>query len=221
MFDFRWDAAEEEYRRAIVLNPNVALAHLYYSFLLTFQGRFPEALREEKEAQNLDPASLRIKEWHAAILYYEHDFDHAIEEERKILDIDPNYLLARSAIADFYVGKGQWNEAAAELAKAATLSGNPEEATEIQVAYREHGYKGLLRYFIKRSGSRASAKDYDPERVARYYALLGEKDEAFHWLEKAYSDEPSLSPVKVEPEYDSLRSDPRFADLVRRIGLAQ
>ena len=144
MSDLRWDAAEEEYRRAIVLNPNVALAHLYYSFLLTFQGRFPEALREEKEAQNLDPASLRIKEWHAAILYYEHDFDHAIEEERKILDIDPNYLLARSAIADFYVGKGQWNEAAAELAKAATLSGTQRRQRRFRLLTVSMGIKVCL-----------------------------------------------------------------------------
>jgi tetratricopeptide (TPR) repeat protein len=220
--DLNWTAAEHEYRKAIGVNSNSAWSHFYYSGLLTLEARFPEAEQQEQEARDLDPLSLRIWEWAGTIAYCEHNIKKAIEVEKKILEIDPNYYLAHTALRDFYLSDGNWSEAALEEERIATVDGKLEEAKAVERSFAELGSKGLLDHLIKRWSNPSVPKDYSPTDVAGMYALLSDNSRAFQWLEIAYHQQPSdLLFLKVEPRFEALRSDPRYADLLRRMGFPQ
>ena len=184
------------------------------------EARFPEAERQEQEARELDPPSLRIREWSAAIAYYQHNVDKAIEEEKKLLEIDPKYYLAHTSLQDFYLSNKHWRELALEDGKLSILDGKAEEAKAVEKAFAESGSKGLLDHLINRWSNPSVTADYSPTDVAGIYALLGDKSRALQWLDIAYHQQPSdLLSLKVEPRFESLRSDPRYADLLRRMGL--
>jgi TolB-like protein/Tfp pilus assembly protein PilF len=222
--DYDWDfpGAEREFRRAIELNPSYATAHQWYGELLSALGRHEEALAEIKRAQQLDPLSLIINEAHGEVLLHAGQDDLAIEQLRKTLEMDPNFAFARFVLGWAYVRKGAFADAIPEFQRATTLS--PEITWN----------KGGLGHAYARAGRSAEArkllselKEHSRRRYvswwdfAAIYAGLGEKDQAFTCLEKAYEQrDPRLVQwVNVSPSLDPLRSDPRFADLLRRIGL--
>jgi tetratricopeptide (TPR) repeat protein len=220
-YDWDWPGAEREYRRAIELNPGYATAHQWYGELLAELGRHEEALTEIKRAQQFDPLSLIINTTSGRILLYAGRDDLGIEQLRKTLEMDPNFAHAHFYLGWAYVRKGAFTEAIAEFQRAITLSPN---------IFR---YKSGLVYAYARAGKSAEARKLLSELTehskrtyvswydfAAIYAGLGDKNQAFAFLEKPYEErDASLVQAKVYPLLDPLRSDPRFADLLHRIGL--
>ena len=222
-YDWNWQGSEREFRRAIDLSPNYATAHHWYAEHLMFLGRFDEALAESERARQQDPLSLIIAADNGAILYFSRQYGRAIEEFRKVLEKDPSFSRAAFVIYS-YVEKGMFSEALAEV-----------EASPHHVYGEEPWYWSTLAYIYGRAGQKERARrelekleplnhrqQADP--VCMLYAHLGleDKNEALADLEKAYSDHFSiLTTLKVDPAFDPLRSDPRFQDLLRRVGLAE
>ncbi len=218
-FDWDFDSAGKEFRRAIELNPGYATAHHWHAWHLSLLGRYDEAIAEMREAENLDPLSLIINADLAELLVLAHSYDESIRQSRKTIEMDPNFALAHNQLAQAYLQKHMNHEAVAELEKAAQLSGgSPTVIANLARAYVASGKRSeavkLLNDLKKRSSpgySRAS-------EIAVIYVSLGDSDQAMSWLEKSY--EERFNPgVLLRPGFDPLRSDPRFQDLVRRIGL--
>ena len=225
-YDWDWQTAEKEYRRAIELNPNYATAHHWYAEHLMWLGRFDEAFRESERARQLDPLSMIIAADNGVILYTSRQYDRAIEKFRSVIAMEPNFSHADMMIYA-YVEKGLFAEALAVIEKRRRLA---DEGP----LYWSEWYWSALVYVYGRSGQQAQAshalekleqlnrrEPIDPAVLARAYTAMGNKDQAFTSLEKAYSQHSNLLvTLKVEPSYDPLRGDPRFQDLLRRVGLA-
>jgi tetratricopeptide (TPR) repeat protein len=218
-FDWDFDSAGKEFRRAIELNPGYATAHHWYAWHLSLLGRYDEAIAEMRKAENLDPLSLIINADLAELLVLAHSYDESIRQSRKTIEMDPNFALAHNQLAQAYVQKHMNDEAVAELQKAVQLSGgSPTVMANLARAYAASGKRSeaikLLSDLKKRSNSIYS----HGSEIAVIYASLGDSDQAMSWLEKSY--EERFNPgVLLRPGFDPLRSDPRFQDLVRRIGL--
>ena len=222
-YDWDWSGAENEFRRAIALNPSSARAHQAYGFvLLGTTGRFEEAIIELKRALELDPLSLLINSNLAGALLAARQYDNAIEQERKTLDLDPNFILAHWYLGLTYVQKSMYKEGIAELEKAVAMSpGNTLTLSGIAYAYAVAGRKGEAQKVLEKLNEISKQKYVPATSRVPTYAALGEKDKAFEWLEKAYDDRSigGIRGVAQAPLYDPLRSDPRFADLLRRMNL--
>jgi TolB-like protein/DNA-binding winged helix-turn-helix (wHTH) protein/Flp pilus assembly protein TadD len=220
-FDWDFESAEKEFRRAIELNPGYATAHHWYAWHLALVGRNDEAVAEMKKAQNLDPLSLIINADLAEVFVIVHSYDESIQQCRKTIEMDPNFGLTHNQLGQAYLQKGNTDEAIAELQKAVRLSGDsPTCIANLARAYAAAGKReealNLLSDLKKGSNPGYSRST----EIAMVYAALGEKDQAMSWLEKGY--EERFNPgVLLRPGFDPLRSDPRFQDLLRRIGLKQ
>jgi TolB-like protein/DNA-binding winged helix-turn-helix (wHTH) protein/Tfp pilus assembly protein PilF len=218
-FDWDFESAGKEFRRAIDLNPGYATAHHWYSWHLSLLGRNDEAIAEMKKAENLDPLSLIINADLAELLLIAHLPDESIQQSRKTIEMDPNFALGRNQLAQAYLEKHMFGEAIAEIQKAIQLSGGSSTCTaNLARAYAASGKTaaavGLLNDLKKRSAS----GDPHTAEIAMIYAALGNNDQAMSWLAKSY--EERFNPgVLLRPGFDPLRSDSRFRDLVRRIGL--
>ena len=222
LYDWDWAGAEGHFKRGIELNPNYAMARHWYAIHLANMGRHDEAIREARRAQELDPLTLIVNGTPAATLYLARRYDQAIEELQKLLEMDANFLPAHSMLAVAYVQKGMYDKAIVEYQKVIDLlRGNlgAELAMKARIghAYAVWGKKGeaikILDELLKR-------RDATPYSIAEIYVGLGEKDRAFEWLEKAYQERNvQMVSLKVEPTLDSLRLDPRFTDLLRRMNL--
>ena len=218
-FDWDFEAADREFRRAIELNPGYATAHHWYSWHLALLGRNSEAIAEMTKAENLDPLSLIINHDLAELFLIAHFSDESTEQSRKTIEMDPGFALAHNQLALVYLERHMIVEAIAELEKAIQLSGgSPTCIANLARAYAASGRRaeavGLLNDLKKRS---APGNAYASE-IAMIYAALGDKDQAMGWLEKAYEQRFNPS-VLLRPGFDPLCSDPRFQDLVHRIGL--
>jgi len=218
-FDWDFEAADREFRRAIELNPGYATAHHWYSWHLALLGRNSEAIAEMTKAENLDPLSLIINHDLAELFLIAHFSDESTEQSRKTIEMDPGFALAHNQLALAYLERHMIVEAIAELEKAIQLSGgSPTCIANLARAYAASGRRaeavGLLNDLKKRS---APGNAYASE-IAMIYAALGDKDQAMGWLEKAYEQRFNPS-VLLRPGFDPLCSDPRFQDLVHRIGL--
>jgi TolB-like protein/Flp pilus assembly protein TadD len=216
VFDWDWDSADREYRRAIELNPGYATAHHWYADHLSEMGRNSEAIAEMRKAEHLDPLSLIISADMAGILLVAHLNDEAIQQSRKTVDMDPNFAIAHLELGQAFVQKHSYNEAIAEFKKAIELSGGSIPcASNLAYAYaisnkRNEAVK-ILNDLKTRSTRNAS-------EIALIYVGLGENDQAMKWLGKAYEEHFNPS-ILLRPAFDPLRSDPRFQNLVHRIGL--
>ncbi|MDQ3749340.1 MAG: tetratricopeptide repeat protein, partial [Acidobacteriota bacterium] len=220
-YDWDWQGAEREFRRAIEINPGYADAHQMYSYYLSAMGRFDEALAEMRRAQELDPLSLVKIAGIGEILYFQHQSDRAIEQYQKVLEMDPNSGFAHWAIGNVYVNRGMYQEALTEYQKAIPLSGDsPDEPAALGYAYALSGKRQEALQIVDDLKRQSKRSYISPTLIAIVYAGLGEKEQAIEWLDKAYNGQDSnLVYLKVDPMFDSLRSDPRFADLLRRVGL--
>ena len=221
-----WDfaGAEREFKRAIELNPSFAEGHHEYSHLLSMLGRMDESLAESKKLLELDPVS-ESSILHLAYHYlYARHYDEAIREYHKFFQVFPLYPSATPHIrlADAYYQKGMFSEAVQENLKALAQRGSPAEKTAaLREAFAKAGIKGYLQKRIEQLKAEPQT-ERDHTSIASLYARLGEKDQAFEWLEKAYSQHADgLVHLKEELGFDNLRSDPRYADLLRRVGLPQ
>jgi serine/threonine-protein kinase len=219
-YDWDWSGAEREYKRAIALNPNYATAHQWYSLYLARTGRLEEALAENKIAKGLDPLSLIIQQNTALFLYYARQYDEAIEAARKVLEMDPNFIGAHFQLAAVYEQKRMYQDSVAERQKGFLLDSDPERAAAWAKGYSAAGFRGAAERDIELLKQRMKRRYASPVDLALDYRRLGDKEQAFAWLEKAYQERASvLSYLKADPLWDPLRSDPRFQNLVRRIGL--
>ena len=220
-YDWDWDGAEREFKRAIELNPSSATAHLWYGDFLANTGHLEEGMRETKRAQELDPMSLIINTMLGWQYYLARQNDQAVDQLRKVLDIDQKFAPARRILEGVYFQMGNEREAVADREKIISLSGSPELAASIEDVFIKSGYKGVLRSWL--DGMMVISKygyvsSYD---IAQIHARLGEKEETLSWLEKAYTEHDSgLVSLAVDPLFDSVRSDPRFRDLLKRLKLA-
>jgi TolB-like protein/DNA-binding winged helix-turn-helix (wHTH) protein/Tfp pilus assembly protein PilF len=218
-YDWSWQVAEKEFRRAIELNPNYATGHQWYAEHLMWRGRFDEALRESERARQLDPLSLIITADNGAILYYSRQYDSAIERWRAVLAIDPQFQRAQ-LIEQAYIEKGMFDEAIAGVERTRTFTPDHWYWCNLTYAYGRANRSAEARHALQELLRIGRRETLDPRLLAWAYLGLGEKDEALDWLEKAYakhSDE--MVSLKVNPGYDTLRGEPRFQVLLRRLGL--
>jgi serine/threonine protein kinase/Tfp pilus assembly protein PilF len=215
-----WARADQELRRAIELNSNLSDAHEYRSWYLAAVGKLPEAVNEGKLAQDLDPLSISVNTGLDTLYYLQRDYDKALAQCRKALEISPDAATIHYDLFDIYSAKSMRGQAIDELEQDIRLDNGPEEAIAIDQIYKQKGYEGALRRAIE-IGSNTSAADYDPYFAAKGYMLLGDKDQALVWLNKAAEAHSQVLFIKSDPYWDSIRSDPRYVDLLRRMGLPQ
>ena len=219
-FDWDFDSAGKEFQRAIELNPGYATAHHWYAWHLSLLGRFDEAIAEMKKAQNLDPLSLIINADLAELLVLAHHYDESIAQSRKTIEMDPNFALAHNQLAQAYLQKHMYDEAVAELQKAVQLSADsPTCIANLARAYVASGKRTEAEKFLGDLKKRSNAAYSNAPEIAIIYVSLGDTDQAMNWLEKGY--EERFNPgVLLRPGFDPLRSDSRFQNLLRRIGLS-
>ena len=221
MYDWDWPAAGKHFEQALTLNPAYSRAHTFYPFYLSSLGRSEEALAVAKRSLDLDPASPAVNHSLAVQFYFARQFDQAIEQAHKTLELDPNFAISYELLGEVYVSRGMYREGLSELEKYSALSrGRAMSLALLGYAHARLGERSQALRMLEQLEA-TSKERYTPAfSFAVVDAGLGEKDQAFAWLEKAYGERTSrLGYLKVEPLWDPLRPDPRFADLVRRIGL--
>lgn len=217
-YDYDFAGAEREYKRAIELNPKYATAHHFYGNLFSHLGRPEESFAEFRRALELDPLSLVINRMYGESLFYARKYDESITQLKKTLELNSNFTLTHSSLSNAYQLKGNYAAAVEEFAKEEELKNRSENAAMIRESFAKGGWQGFLRAM---TGTRRP-DNLEFYEVARFHAALGEKDQAFAELNKSYEKrENSLVSLKVDPHLDPLRSDSRFAELMRRIGLPQ
>jgi serine/threonine protein kinase/tetratricopeptide (TPR) repeat protein len=221
LYEWDWLGAEKEFRRAIELNPNYAIAHRWYALNLEYTGRLEEAIAEDKRALELDPLSLPINAYLGLTFYGARQYDQTIEQERKTIELDPNFIVAHNFLGLAYLQKSMGDEAIAEFKKALVISpGDPMSLGELGRAYALGGKRAEAQKILDKLNE-LSKQEFVPAMArAVVYTGLGEKDKAFESLEKAYEERFAIQ-TKPDPQFDPLRSDPRFADLLRRMNLQQ
>jgi len=220
-YDWDWTRAEQEFRRAIELNPNYATAHQWYGYYLAAMGRFAEALEEARKAQQIDPLSLSINTTLAGRYRDLHQYAQAIDLNRRALEMDPNFLPALIALGAAFEDQGNWPEAVSQYQKAVAVSqNNPIALASLGSAYGHLGDRDAARKVIARLQEASKHHYVSAFDLATVFAGVGDSDSAFQWLEKAYADrESQMAFLNISRRMDPLRSDPRFADLLRRMGL--
>ena len=216
LYFWNFPEAEQEIHSALAIDPNSAYAHEVSCWFDAVMGQVPEAQAECTRAVELDPFSSIDNSLLAQTYWMAHDSNRAVEQAKKALDLDRNAWFAVETLGLAYEGAGNYPQAIEQWVKDDQLKGNEAMSAEDRRVFDKSGYTGFLRYDAKRT---EVTGDYG--RAAAAYAQLGEKDAAFAVLEKAFVTRTDLFMVKVDPELDKIRSDPRFADLLRRIGLPQ
>jgi len=222
LYDWNWTAAEKAFKRALEIDPDYAIGQLWYALYLLYMGRFEEGTSTIMKALELEPLSLLINGNLGATFYFKKEYDKAIEQLLKTLEMDPNYLLSYWFLSGGYAGKGMWKEAIAAIEKAVALS----EESPFFIGYLGWGYaisgkKAKARRTLNQLEELSKEKYVSPYYRALVYLGLGEKDRFFGYLEKAYeAREPLLvTTMKAAPYFDSVRSDPKFKALLKKMGL--
>ncbi|HSY64164.1 MAG TPA: winged helix-turn-helix domain-containing protein [Terriglobales bacterium] len=231
-YEFDLPGAQREFLKAIELNPNSAYAHLFYSnCYLSPMGRMSEAIAENQRALELDPLSLPINNFMGMTYMFAENYEKAYQQFQHTIAMDPTFPLAHQYFSWLLVTMGRFEESIKENQKSELLSGSsPEdaaaEAAMMLQAFKTGGEKGFYQknleqtlQTLKQSGGESA----DPTGVASAYALVGDKDRAFKWLDKAYAerDGQDIMLLKCVPPFKSLHGDPRFTDLLRRLGLPE
>jgi TolB-like protein/Flp pilus assembly protein TadD len=221
--DWHFADAEQELRRAIELNPNYATAHHWLGLLLTQLGRNEDGRKEILRAQQLDPLSLIINRAVGTNYQFARQYDNAIAQYKKTLEIDDSFPPAHADLAVTYTITGRRNDALAEITRAIALDGRiPAYVAIMGDIHAKFGEKADANKMLEELMARARTEYVSPYDVASLYVGLGDKEKAFVWLDKAVQERASIIiSLKAAPHWDSLRSDPRFTDLLRRVGLPQ
>jgi serine/threonine protein kinase/TolB-like protein/Tfp pilus assembly protein PilF len=221
VFDRDWTTAESQFQKALQLSPNDATAHDNYAMFLSRMGRFDEALGEMKRAQELDPVSLGGNTRMGIVLSLARRDDEAIPWFRRALAMDPSFLGAHFGLGLTLVHKGEYEEAISELQKAVELSGGgAAQLGALGFAYAVANRRVEALEIAEKLTQEAREHYVPPSSVAIVFSGLGDRDQAMTWLEKAIEErDPWLTSLKVHPAFDPLRSDPRFLNLLHRVGL--
>jgi len=206
---------EEESRKALALDPNSAYAHELYCWIQASKGRSQDALAECRRAVELDPLSPMNNFALADEYFLARQYSQAMEQTNKTLEIDPDNAVAITILAKTYGQLGNFRQAIEQWVKNERLQGHEARGEELMRVFQKSGYTGYLREDAK--NSEAEGNYY---QAATEYAMLREKDSAFAALEKGFARRTVVD-ISFDPRFDNLRSDPRFADLLRRIGLPQ
>ena len=224
-FDWDWPGAQAEFKRAIELNPDYSSAHYFYALnYLVPMGKLDEAAAELLRARELERFSPIINTNLGVIFYYQGKYDQAIAQYRKALELDERFVTARLRLMDVYLATDRYDEALAEHEKTVEPVGteNPTYLKQSKEAFEQSGPQGYWRTRLDQAKEKIERKaEYvPPTSVAAFAARAGDKEQAFEWLEKAYEErDEGLTRLKLDPRYKSLREDPRYAELLRRIGI--
>jgi TolB-like protein/DNA-binding winged helix-turn-helix (wHTH) protein/Tfp pilus assembly protein PilF len=221
-YDHDWQTADKEFRQAIDLDPGYATAHQWYAEYLSWMGRFDEALSESEQARKLDPLSLIIASDRGAVLYRARQYDRAIAQFRAVLDMDPHFAHPHGYLLISYIRAGRFTDALDEINRYTRPLSHAWAAAEEAIVYGEWGRTAEAEQALAKFEKYAQKSPPDPYARLPVYIGTGQKDQAMALLQKAFAERsPLISNLKTDPAYDPLRSDQRFQDLLRRVGLAQ
>ena len=220
---FEWDlkGADTEFKRAIEIDPDFAGARELYSYSLIAQRRYEESLAEIKKASELEPTSLIIQSDLASVYRYMGQFDEALKIDRRTVEMDPNYAQSRFGTAHALSRLGDHDGAVREISKGIELSGGSTRMKSVLgIVQARAGNKEEAQKIIDGLVANSAKEHVTPEDIAMIYSVMGDKDRAFEWLERAYAERSCwLYELNVDPDWEPIRDDPRFHDLVKRIGL--
>ena len=221
-YDWNWPGAEKEIQRAFVLNPSYAFAHLIRGSLLMMTGRPEEGIAEYRRGVELDPLSIVMNRGLGLAFYLARQYDQAIEQSRHTLEMDPNSLWSYRSLGWAYLQESMYKEGIEAFEKLLALSpGSAPAVSDLGVGHALAGQTAKAHKVVEQLTELGTHKYVPAMCLARIYVALGDTDKAFEWLEKSYEDRSvgGLPFIRVDPLYDPLRSDPRFADLLRRMNL--
>jgi tetratricopeptide (TPR) repeat protein len=221
-YDYDFSTAEREYRRALELNPNYPTAHQWLAEQLSAMKRPDEAIAEIRRAVELDPLSVIINKIYADLLVAARRYDEAIEQYRKTIALDPTVSTTHYFLARAYQAKGMYDEAVNEF----TLSSGAGPAAKAALArhevYKKYGWNAYVQISLEQLVVNSPERRFPPFVIATFYAGVNQKDEALAWLEKGYEERDfRMTLLSTSFEFDRFRSDPRFKELVRRMGLPE
>ena len=220
--DWDWAGAEAEYRKAIGLNPNDATSHHWYEILLENLGRIKEALAENEKALALDPASPQINANHAGVLSELHRYDDALAELNRLVAANPEFPPYYGVRASVYWHLGNQDAYVTDSVMAMKKNGRPERAEAFAAGYRKAKLNGACTALIEALKNESQKEYVSPNEIALYYALMGDRDHTFEWLEKGYAERSGrMEYIKIEDFLEPFHSDPRYIDLLKRMGLPQ
>ena len=220
-FDWDWESAGKEFKRGIELNPGYATGHQWYAWHLTTLGRNDEAISEMQKAEDLDPLSLIISAELAEEFLIAHRYDEAIKQSRKTMALDPFFAVAHFELGQGFVQKRMYEEAVAELQKAIELSGGSTTfSSNLAYAYAQSGKRNEASKILNDLKDSSHDAFSNAAEIALIYVALNEKAQAMAWLEKAFAERFNPSVLR-RPAFDPMRSDPRFENLMRRIGVSR
>jgi TolB-like protein len=221
-FDFDWSKAEAEFKKAIDLNPNSANIRLAYGGFLLSLARFDASVVQMQKAQELDPNSLLVQQSIGVVCYFQRNYDESLRRFQKILQVDPNYEGALWWIENNYQQKVMFAEAFDTAIQDGLRTGrlSKHEAERRRKLFSESGWQGILRFRLAREKQKPKSA-ISHRKLAALYAQLGERDQAFSQLQAAIDQrDPFVTWLKIEPQYDSLRSDPRYRELLAQINMS-
>jgi TolB-like protein/thioredoxin-like negative regulator of GroEL len=223
LYDWDFAGAEEEFRLAVELNPSYAEAHHWYAVFLANMGRHGLAAIEAKRARELDPLSLLMNMTPVLTCYLAREYDNAVAEAQKVLDLEPNFPAAHSVLGAVYEQKGMFDEALAEYQKVIDILGSASGPQSVLKAFmaRVHATTGKKAEAVTMLDSVSDFANAMPYTISQVHLALGETDQAFEWLNKACKiRELQLVSLKADPAFDALRTDTRYEDILRRVGLS-
>ena len=219
--EWDWKTADKEFQRAMAINPNYVPAHHFYSHYLVFVGRFAEALAEGQRALALDPLDVGMN-MHLGWYYcFTREYEPARAQLQRVIEMNPSFGDPHELLGMVHRQQGQYQDAIEEMQKSLELGGLDERG-QLGHLYAVSGQRGEAQKLLNQLQEESKEKYVSPYNIAMIYEGLGDKEHAFAFLEKAVTDRDSnIAQIKVEPIFDGLHSDPRFADLLRRIGLPE
>ncbi|MCP4706868.1 MAG: protein kinase [candidate division Zixibacteria bacterium] len=220
-YDWNWTEAETNFKHAIELNPNYATAHHYYSLFLMSQNRMDEGLLEIQHAFELDPLSMIIGASLGAVYYFARDFDEAVKKFHKALELDSNFALTHAYFAAPYICQKKFDKAIVECQKAGSLSGGSTYATAfLGYTYSMSGKKQKANDILEMLLNKSENEYVSAHHISIIYIGLDDRDNAFKWLDKACQQRDNwIAWLSISPVFDNLRSDPRFDELLSKVGL--